>query len=40
MEIADELEEAIEATKGGYLGEGIAGLFRSLLEDVRNDVLD
>jgi hypothetical protein len=34
--VADELEEAIKATKGGYLGEGIAGLFFSLLEDVRN----
>lgn len=34
--VAGELEEAISATEGGALGEGIAGLFEMGLKELRS----
>jgi hypothetical protein len=34
--VAQELEEAISATEGGHLGEGIAGLFEMGLKELRS----
>jgi len=34
--VSEELEEAISATEGGYLGEGVAGLFEMGLRELRS----